>query len=290
MDPGISRVTEATPAARVLTDLRIYPVKSLRGVPTREAEVEPWGLRHDRRWLVLDPDGKVLTARDHHTMLSVTAFPQCDGAIQLRSRDRFTLKVCPPLEGVILATSLSRLESVRSAGAGADEWLSRELGRPVRLDWLDDPQRRTVSEAHGGLPGDHLNLSDAGPLLLTARASLRQLNDWAAEDATRRGDLPSAPIVMTRFRPNVVLDGPDEPFAEDNWSSLRIGSVEFRLGERCDRCVLTTIDPDTWIGGEEPLRTLAKHRNWDHHTWFGIRIIPLTTGRIRTGDPVLVAR
>ena len=38
--------------AMVLASIRIFPVKSLRGVSVEQALVEPWGLRGDRRWLV----------------------------------------------------------------------------------------------------------------------------------------------------------------------------------------------------------------------------------------------
>jgi hypothetical protein len=269
-----------------LERIRVYPVKSLAGVDLDVAEVEPWGLRHDRRWLLLNPDGSVLTAREQHELLALGAAPLEDGSISLTGRDSSTLRVSTPVDGEHLPTTLSRLESVRSAGAEADDWLSDQLGQPVRLGWLDDPRRRTVSESHGGRAGDHLNLSDAGPLLLTARASLFQLNRWLAEDAAARLDDPPAAMVMLRFRPSVVVDHSAEPFAEDGWSHVRIGAVEFRLSEQCDRCVVTTIEPHTRLAGKEPLRTLAKHRQRDHKTWFGIRLIPLSTGTIRIGDTV----
>ena len=165
----------------MLASIRLYPVKSLAGVHVQEALVEPWGLRHDRRWLLLEPDGAVLTAREDHGLLGITATPLSDGAIVLADRAAGQLRVDPPLAGEPLPTFLSRLESVRSAGGEADEWLSHRWGRTVRLGWLDDPRRRTVSTAHGGEPGDHLNLADAGPLLLTTEPSLRQLDAWAGE-------------------------------------------------------------------------------------------------------------
>ena len=95
---------------------------------------------------------------------------------------------------------------------------------------------------------------------------------------------------MERFRPTVVVDGAAEPFAEDGWRHVRIGEVSFRFAEQCDRCVLTTIDTRTLAGGKEPLRTLARHRQWDHKTWFGIRLVPATTGVIRVGDPVVAGQ
>jgi hypothetical protein len=136
-----------------------------------------------------------------------------------------------------------------------------------------------VSEGHGGLPGDWLTVADAGPLLLTSTASLRQLNEWT--------DLP-ATIEMGRFRPNVIVDEVPEPFEEDAWRRIRVGEAQFRFAEICDRCVMTTLDPQTLLGGKEPLRTLARHRQWDHKTWFGIRIIPTMRAPIRVGDHVEV--
>ena len=95
-------------------------------------------------------------------------------------------------------------------------------------------------------------------------------------------------MVMGRFRPSVVVDGADPPFVEDTWRQVHIGGVEFRFAEQCDRCVLTTIDPETLISGKEPLRTLARHRRRDHKTWFGIRLSPVTTGEIHIADSISI--
>jgi len=282
------RTYDSPMAIASLAAINIFPVKSLGGVPASEADVQPWGLRQDRRWLVLNHDGTVLTARAERRMLGVTATPLDDSAIELTARDGSTLRVATPVAGEVVSTSLSRLESVRAAGPEADDWLSDELDRPVRLCWLDDPGRRTVSLDHGGHPGEPLNLADAGPLLLTSSASLARVNEWMREDALERGVDPSAPVRMERFRPTVVVDGISAAFVEDDWKQVRIGGVEFRFAERCDRCVLTTIDPHTLEMGKEPLRTLARHRQWDHKTFFGIRIIPAGTGTIRLGDAVSV--
>jgi len=272
----------------VLASIHIYPVKSLGGVSVPEVEVEPWGLRDDRRWLVVNPDGTVLTAREQRRMLGVAAVSLEDGALILTGRDGSMLQVEAPVDGDFLPILMSRLNGVRAAGREADDWLARQLGDPLRLGWLDDPRRRTVSGDHGGLAGDPLNLADAGPLLLTTKASLVQLNSWLADDSRKLDGEPSAPMVMGRFRPSVVVDGSDAPFVEDTWRHVQIGGVEFRFAEQCDRCVLTTIDPLTLISGKEPLRTLARHRRRDRKTWFGIRLIPVTTGKIHIGDGVSI--
>lgn len=270
-----------------LGSIHIYCVKSFAGVAVTAAEAEPWGLRHDRRWLVVKPDGTVLTARREHRLLGMTAAPAESGTIMLTGLDGSRIHIREPAEGEPLRIGLSRLESVRAAGAEADDWLSHQLGQSVRLGWLDDPRRRTVSLEHGGRIGDSLNLSDAGPLLLTTTASLRQVNDWLAEGAADRGEIAPAPMVMARFRPSIVVDSAEPPFVEDDWRQVQIGGVQFRFAEQCDRCVMTTIDPQTLAVSKEPLRTLARYRQKDHKTWFGIRVIPSTTGTIRVGDCVV---
>ena len=95
---------------------------------------------------------------------------------------------------------------------------------------------------------------------------------------------------MLRFRPNVVVDG-EAPFAEDDWSSVRLGETAFRVAGRCDRCVMTTIDPVSLARGKEPIRTLAKHRKKDGKTYFGVWLVPVLDGRpavVAVGDDVSV--
>jgi uncharacterized protein YcbX len=100
---------------------------------------------------------------------------------------------------------------------------------------------------------------------------------------------------MERFRPNVVIDGAEDPFAEDGWRTLWTEPgdtvhhpVALRASELVDRCIITTVDPQTLVRGQEPLRTLAKHRRWDGNVWFGIRLVPTTTGTLQVGDAVHV--
>lgn len=186
------------------------------------------------------------------------------------------LKV-PPATGATLPLGFSNLDRAVLAHADAHEWFTRLLGKPARLIWLDDPGRRTNTEEQGGL-------WDA-PLLLVSRSSLQRLDDWIAESAMERQEHPPGPLDVARFRPNAVIDGA-EPFAEDTWTSVRIGEIDFRVSELCDRCAATTWDPATQDRGKEPLRTLAKHRRWDGKTWFGIRLVPRNLGELRVGDEV----
>jgi uncharacterized protein YcbX len=55
-------------------ELNIYPIKSSRAVSLDSADVEPWGLAGDRRWM----DGK--------TWFGVNAIPDSTGTIRLGDR------------------------------------------------------------------------------------------------------------------------------------------------------------------------------------------------------------
>jgi MOSC domain-containing protein len=269
-----------------ISSLRIYPVKSTAGMAVHEAVVHPWGLDNDRRWMVVDAAGTTVTAREQRRLLRVTATPQWGGAIDLTAPGAETIHVAVPRRETSVPLSMSRLESGVPAGPAADQWLSEVLEQPVRLVWLDDPRRRTVGASHGGRPGDALNLADAGPILLTSTASLSQLDRWLRQTAAGRGEPTPEPLPMERFRPNLVVDDVLEAFAEDEWKVVRVGGVELRFAEHCDRCVMTTIDPATLAPSLEPTRTLARHRQWDHAVYFGIRLVPTSSGVVRVGDPV----
>ncbi|MFD0662919.1 MOSC domain-containing protein [Thermocatellispora tengchongensis] len=187
------------------------------------------------------------------------------------------LKV-PPATGDWIPMGSSALpRGAVLAHADAHEWFTRLLGKPARLVRLDDPGDRAITGEQGGLWD--------GPLLLVSRSSLRRLDDWIAEGAMERQEHPLDPLDIARFRPNAVIDGA-EPFAEDAWTSVRIGEIDFRVSELCDRCVATVWDPATQERGAEPLRTLARHRRWDGKTWFGIRLVPRNLGELRVGDEV----
>jgi uncharacterized protein YcbX len=167
------------------------------------------------------------------------------------------------------------------AGPEADRWFSVLLQRPARLVFLDDPQRRLPNQERT-LPTDRVSLADGYPVLLTSIESLAALNDAVA--AGKFAD--EAPVSMLRFRPNVVVGGA-QPWAEDGWRRVRIGTARFRVVKGCDRCVLTTVDPDTAARSREPLATLVRTRRWDGLSWFGMQLVPDDPGAaLRVGDAV----
>lgn len=284
-----------------VTGLRLYPVKSLGGVEAQSAVVEPWGLAGDRRWALVDDAGELVTAREIHQLLRLTAEPVDEDTVRITDRaDGASILVDTPLGLGPVPVGISRQPFLAPADDDVNAWISERVGARLRLFWQEDPTTRPISGARGGQPGEVMNLADAGPVLLASETSMAQLNAWiqAESDAPDVADLDpadlsdtaappvSGPLDILRFRANVVVDG-EEPFAEDKWPTVRIGDVDFRTTMVCDRCVMTTLDPVTLDGGKEPIRTLARHRRWDGKTWFGTRLVRIGGGdRIGVGDPV----
>lgn len=169
----------------------------------------------------------------------------------------------------------------------ADGWLRAALHRDdVHLVHVATP--RALNPAHARA-GEATAFADGYPVTLASLASLRRLQDWVCETALERGEDP-VDLDMTRFRPNLVVDGDLVAFAEDGWRSVTVGAVTFRVVKPVDRCVMTTIDPATRAGGHEPIRTLARHRTRDGATWFAVQLVPEVSGDVRVGDDVVPDR
>ncbi|MCZ4122938.1 MOSC domain-containing protein [Streptomyces sp. H39-S7] len=272
------------PMNALLSALYIYPVKSLRGLAPEAADVEPWGLAGDRRWMLVDADGRVITQRQHTGTALVTAEPSGGGALRFTAPGREALRVAPPENGSTEPVLIFRdkVEAVVADDA-ATEWFSDYLGVPARLVYMTDPAVCRPVDPEHSRPGDTVSFADGYPLLLTATASLDTLNAHVA----RGPHAAEGPLPMNRFRPNVVVDG-TVARAEDDWRRIRIGEVTFRVAKRCARCVVPTTNQETAERGREPMRSLAKHHRIDGKTIFGQNLIPEHPGTLRVGDPLTI--
>ncbi|MDT0214349.1 MOSC domain-containing protein [Rothia sp. ARF10] len=284
------------PSPRV-TGLAVHPLKSGAIRPVRTATVERAGFAGDRRWMVVDADARLVSARELHRLFSVVAdtaetSPEVETGLRLRAPGQPDLLLDDePAAQVAPEVVPVRLHRHDLTGAlvspAADAWLSEALGQPgLRLVRCVDPTARALNPAYSR-DGDHTAYADGYPVTLASRSSLDRLNDWIAETTVERGeDLPD-PLPMERFRPNVVIEGDLEPFVEDSWATVRLGEVTFRVAKPVDRCVMTTIDLRSLETGKEPIRTLARHRRWDGATWFAVQLIPDGTGVVHVGDEVV---
>jgi uncharacterized protein YcbX len=260
-----------------VTEINIYPIKSTRRITLRESTVLKRGLTWDRRWMLVDDEGVFITARQHPSLAVVATQIGADMLVATApGMPELAIPLTPP-------ASPSREVRIWRDGCTAvdygspyDQWFSQYLGLSCHLVRMRSSDVRPMNPDYGSA-GDEVSFADGFPLLLISEASLADLNGRLGK-----------PVSMRRFRPNVVVAGCD-PYAEDNWRRIRIGTVVFEAAKACSRCVFTTIDPDT---GEkdpqlEPLRTLSSYRRHpEGGVFFGQNLIPRDAGTIHVGDPV----
>lgn len=253
--------------------IHLYPVKGLHGIDLDCAWVERRGLRHDRRWMVVGQDGVFRSQRQIPKMATIRTSIADDGLCLQQPFSSIMIPLEPAGEFVTVRVWRSRVVA-RAYGSAADRWLTEALGEPVRLVKMTAESRRDCDPAYS-LTGDEVSFADGFPVLLTSHASLCDLNSRL-----------SAPVPMSRFRPNVTFEG-WEAWGEDSVARVSVGSVSFRNAKPCGRCLVTTIDQDTGVStGDEPLRTLAGFRTRANSANFGVNLIPDEEGWIRVGDEI----
>jgi uncharacterized protein YcbX len=289
-----------------IASLLVYPLKGARGIALERAEVRASGIRHDRRYMLVEvrPGGarEFVTQRAHPAMALVATAIDGD-ALVLRTPGG---EARVPLEGPAprgsggaagaAGASISRrrvrvwddeVDATLVTGDAA-ELLSDHLGVACELYHLGDADLRQV-ELPYARPGDRVGFADAYPLLLASLASLADLNARLPPGAP--------PVPMDRFRPSVVVEG-GQPYDEDRHARVRLGSLDMRMPKRCARCAVTTVDQATGEIGAEPLRTLAAYRASDappsraeatgkRQIHFAMNVIPDDEGTLAVGDPAL---
>jgi len=254
--------------------LHIYPVKSCRGIDVDSAEVTATGFKHDRRWMVVGADGTFLSQRTQpelarvttriaggRLILGVAGHRPLEIAIDRSSDDHRLVKVWS--------------DTCEAIGEGREsaEWFSSLLGLSCELVRHPEAGIRQVDRTCAD-PGDRVAFADGFPFLLISQASIDELNRRLAE-----------PVPADRFRANIVVHG-CRTHAEDEWSTLTIGGIGFRVAKPCSRCVVVTTDQNDGTRSAEPLRTLATYRTVNHKVLFGQNLVHRGTGVVRIGDEV----
>lgn len=268
----------AAAAFRVAALFR-YPLKSAAGVRCERVELDRFGVRDDRRWLVLDADGSPLTQRELPALALLRA-RRSPAGLDLAwtgpgGASRRT--VAPPARAAPRRPVEIWGDQVHLpvADAGANRWLSEILGREARLAWMPDDVERPVNPRYA-TPEDRTSLTDGYPLHLVGSGSMADLNARLDE-----------PVGVERFRPNIYVEGPPA-FDEDEWERVRIGGCELRVVKPCPRCTVTTVDPARGTRGTEPLRTLSTYRRREGGVMFGQNALHGGEGTLRVGDAVEV--
>lgn len=260
-----------------IDSLYVHPLKSAAPIRLQEAELDERGIRWDRRWMIVDERGVFVTQREHPELALVrTALEH--GALRLSRPGEADLRVpFEPPEGSepTRARVWGDTCDVIRIGGEASAWLGDLLQRRVSLVFMPDDTHRQVNTSYAPT-GRRVGFADGFPLLLLCRETFADLERRASE-----------PLVIERFRPNLVVSGA-EPYAEDRWARIRAGQRSLDLVKPCSRCTITTVDPRTAERGREPLRTLATYRQMAGQTWFAWNALHDGPGTLRVGDAVTV--
>jgi uncharacterized protein YcbX len=259
-----------------LSEIFIYPVKSLAGISATSWRVTETGLQYDRKWMLIDDAGQFLSQRVLPQMALIkTALTDNNLILSAREVENLALPL-EPVDGQIIASTIWHDHcNARSVSLEADQWLSSFLNRSCRLVYQPDNMIRQVNPEYANV-NDKVAFSDGFPFLIISENSLVSLNQ------EMQLNLP-----MIRFRPNLVISG-CAPYAEDSWREISIGAIDFRLPKPCSRCSVPTIDPETAQSGKEPLTTLNRIRKWSNKVYFGQNALHNQIGQLTIGDSVRV--
>lgn len=256
-----------------LAEILIHPLKSCRGKLVDSALVEPMGLQHDRRWMLVDDRDGFLTGRAYPRMVLIEVDADEAGAtFHAPGMDPLRVEAMVLRDRQEVPVWKSRFEA-RVGHDEADFWFSDFLGVNCRLVHIGpETTRRTNRD-----PSVPVGFADGYPLLLIGTASLAELNSRLA-----------APASMRQFRPNLVVET-SVPFVEDSWTHIQVGGVRFENVKPCARCIFTTVDPvsATLHPQQEPLNTLNGYRRTEDGTMFGINLVARSVGLLHVGDAVI---
>ena len=268
---------ESSDKSLLISELLIYPVKSLGGIRMESCRVTERGFEHDRRWMLVDAKNRFITQREFPELVFFRTAILGNNICITDKRDNCSINI--PLVtngGETIAVDIwdDRCEAI-CMDQPISDWFSERLLQPVRMVYMPDQSRRPVDPAYAE-NGELTSFSDGYPVLIIGEASLQDLN--------RR---LKTPITMDRFRPNIVFKG-ELPFEEDGFLEIFSGDVQFRAVKPCARCILTTTDQESGIRSPEPLKTLSVYRKLNNKIYFGQNLLVLKTGSIQVGDKLTI--
>lgn len=259
----------------LLSEIFVYPIKSLGGISLSASFAGERGLKYDRRYLLVDESGTFLTQRDNpdfallklffaengFNVLDIKSGEQIFIPFEFESGKSIKVKIWDDIcNAVILPKEIS-------------SWFSDVLNLKCSLVYMSNNEKRIVEKKY--VAEDHIvSFADAYPYLMIGQSSLDDLNSRLDQ-----------PVSIDRFRPNFVFSGGD-PYEEDGWQDFSIGSLEFKAVKPCARCVITTTDQQTGVRNKEPLRTLSTYRTTKNKVMFGMNVVCNKTGVVSTGDRI----
>ena len=251
-----------------IRSIHIAPVKSLALSEVDSVRVGTRGIENDRRFLLLDAHGKVVTQRQVGKLTQVTSEYSVDS-------DDLTLRF--PDGSVVTG----RPSPVREAATVL--WGRILPGNVIDGDWSDALSSFCGADLTLMKTRDVGACFDEYPVSVLSQASIDYLTGLTGGTQSFR---------VERFRPTFLIDGCG-PHEEDSWlgRGLRIGDqLQVRLVSPDPRCAITTLDPKTGERDFDTLRLILSYRPSPRAAYFGTYGIVEAPGTVRAGDEVVVGR
>ncbi len=245
-----------------VSEINLSPVKSLGLLSAERVDINSRGIEGDRRFIVLDASGRVVTQRQLGALTLVTAeYSVPERVLKMTFPDGRVVEGQPePVEAT--ATVLwGRVVEGKIIGGEWAAALSEFCGADLRLFESTSPG----------------TCFDEYPVSMISRASIDYLTGLT-------GGAKS--FEARRFRPTLLLEG-CQPHEEDSWlgKGIRIGEqLRLRLIARDPRCAITTLDPTTGERDFDTLRLILSYRPSVRAAYFGVYGIVESPGTVAVGD------
>ena len=255
-------------------EIYIYPIKSLAGISCQKALAEEMGFENDRRWMLIDAENQMITQREHRIMSQF--YPQIsDGKMSITFQDqKHEFSIDEHLDNFIAVNVWDDKSEVIEVNKSTSKWFSEHLGFECKLVKIikNGDRKHESSKLKETF---NVSLADGYPYLMIGSQSLDFLNEKLADK-----------ITVLRFRPNIVISS-QSPHEEDDFTTFKIGEVQFKNIKPCGRCIMVNNDPENGKLKKEPLKTLSKYRNVNNSVLFGTNIVSLNSGIINVGDEIV---
>ena len=262
-----------------ISDLNIYPIKSLRGISVKSAKVTDRGFEHDRRWMLIDYRGNFMTQREYPQMTFINVEIEDNGLTVYHRNKKDSGKHFIPFNiSKTKAITVPIWEDNCTAflvGTDSDKWLSEALEVDCKLVYQPDETHREVDKKYS-FKNDIVSFADGYPFLIIGQSSFDDLNLRLDE-----------PVPTNRFRPNIVFTG-GQPYQEDEMKKFKVGDITFYGVKPCARCTITTTDQETAERLYEPLKTLATYRKVENKVLFGMNLLHGGSGEVKVGDEIKI--
>jgi len=259
-----------------LTQIYIYPVKSLPGISLNESFVEERGLKYDRRWMLVDPENMFITQRLFPQMIFIDVKIQNEQLVfSHRTKSIESLKISItdyPQKKVNVEVWDDTCNAIEY-GKEVNDWFTQAINSSCKLVYMPNATVRKTSTKYFK-ESKNYSFADGYPFLIIGEESLNYLNSKLDKS-----------VDMEQFRPNLVFSGGSE-HDEDNWKNIQIGDLDFSVVKPCARCVITTIDPENGKKNKEPLATLSTYRNFKNKIMFGQNVVGHSEGNIKRNDKI----